>query len=114
MESRDERIKAIRERCDKATGGEWSFALEYPRTGTGGRSSQAVPKVLCHGRAILEGFIGDNPSAAELAAHSREDIPFLVAEVERLEKENELMDELLCSDEPSPEAIQWGEDNVPH
>ena len=66
-----ERIAEIRERCDKASEGPW---------------------VECS--LVVHGL---RPCDAKFIAHSRQDVPDLLAEVERLRAENEVLEEAFDS-----------------
>lgn len=70
-----EQLQAIRERCEAATPGEWKVSVDYVYKIDGDR----------------EILIADCPNVHDAAfvAHAREDIPALLAEVERLEEENQ-------------------------
>lgn len=66
----DEQLAAIRARCEAATGGPWEVGH----------------KCEIYTRHYQVGPIGDfwEPADARFTAHAREDIPALLAEVERL------------------------------
>lgn len=69
-------IEAIRQRAENATGGEWSYTI------LGGETRTST--VASFGKGLTA--IGEiNALAdADFIAHAREDIPALLAEVERL------------------------------
>lgn len=71
-----DQLEAIRMRAEKATEGNWN----YTAVGGGGRNST----VASFGKELT--MIGEikSISDAEFIAHSREDIPALLAEIERL------------------------------
>lgn len=79
-------LQAIKERCEKATKGPWMVPSNFPDEVWGfsahpmGEDVIAAPDI--HVAAVKE---SDGP----FIAHSREDIPALVEEVERLQQENE-------------------------
>lgn len=79
-----EQIEAIRERAEKATEGPWrSVAL------VSGSTSYVI---LTDGDAITANIVADEIKgvcSARFIANAREDIPALLAEVERLQKQNE-------------------------
>jgi hypothetical protein len=72
----DEQLAAIRARCEAATGGPWEVGH----------------KCEIYTRHYQVGPIGDfwEPADARFTAHAREDIPALLAEVERLRADAEL------------------------
>lgn len=73
-------IEAIRERAEKATEGPWYYALNI-------NEQTGEPDVLPHVISDTQEVISENmyDENAEFIAHAREDIPKLLAEVERLE-----------------------------
>lgn len=75
-----EQLDAIKERIAKATPGEWSTELCYDRLiGT-------YLLLTDKGELVLSTY--DNPTKqdAKFIAHARQDVPALVAEVERLQQ----------------------------
>jgi hypothetical protein len=72
----DEQLAEIRARCEAATGGPWEVGH----------------KCEIYTRHYQVGPIGDfwEPADARFTAHAREDIPALLAEVERLRADAEL------------------------
>jgi len=81
-----EQLNAIKERAEKATPGPWFFDV--------GRKERldCRPAVIehfdyDHGESFIHGDIADITDA-EFIANAREDVPALVAEVERLKDEN--------------------------
>lgn len=76
-----EQIEAIRERAEKATEGPWNWDGDFTYTKRG----MLEPLIW---ESEYKG-IGVEETDADFIAHSREDIPALLAEVERLQKQNE-------------------------
>lgn len=76
-----EQLNAIKERAAKATPGNWHVTLDdpYDRTYVLGAFNNEV--------SVIADIKGD--ADAEFIANAREDVPALVAEVERLQQENE-------------------------
>jgi hypothetical protein len=82
----NEELQAIKERCEKATPGPWSISIldgvSYSMTDDAGRSFTQ------HWKAYY--MSPDNYKLvaldAEFIAHAREDVPALLAEIERLEQ----------------------------
>lgn len=70
-------LEAIKARCEAATKGLWSVQLTRPYNENTG--------ISCDGGINLGRM--DTENNAEFCAHAREDIPALVAEVERLERQ---------------------------
>ncbi|NDO78254.1 hypothetical protein GKZ75_08460 [Kocuria indica] len=68
-----EQLDAIRERADSATEGRWAWQEDAVLLAWDGEEASWV---LDHGAAF--------PEDAEFIAHAREDVPALLAEVERL------------------------------
>ena len=89
------RIEEIREREAKATAGEWYWENNLLLTND--------PKFL-----VMKPFYDDDTGEvmtcifqndAEFIAHSRADIPFLLAEIERLTKERDAaVKDIMCND----------------
>lgn len=81
-----ERIDEIQARCDAATPGPWEYFDNgfdgEIRSTTGTSRFAGAPENICGGEPG-EGRIDDGPDA-QFIAHSREDIPYLLAEVKRL------------------------------
>lgn len=83
-----ERLDAIRERVDKATKGRWDYAVTGKLAAWDG--NRAAP-VIDFGKIY--------PEDAEFIIHAREDVPALLAEVERLRndlaKAREVTDDMI-------------------
>ncbi|WP_232696123.1 hypothetical protein [Brevibacillus daliensis] len=82
-----EDLEAIRERAEKATLGPWEWSDgDYINNNGDFRTSAGEP--ICHfgGHYGYETFTGMEPELVdiEFIAHSREDIPNLLAEIDRL------------------------------
>lgn len=78
-------LDEIRARAEAATPGPWKYDL----CDWGKRTSCAVR----HGGHLIIGFDGGlRENDASFIAHARNDIPSLLAEVERLSKENEMLE----------------------
>lgn len=80
-----ERLAEIRARCEAATAGPW-----WHDWNMGGSPNEVWVSgdswgLIC----TTDGGVGDEDKDAEFIAHAREDIPALLAEVERLRGENE-------------------------
>ena len=83
-----EQLNAIKERAEKATPGPWDFHKGDKLRGD--RRSAVIEHFDCDfGEWFIHGDLADI-SDAEFIAHTREDIPALVAEVERLQNRCEL------------------------
>lgn len=78
-----EQLNAIKERAAKATTGPWYYEVDGDLFANG--ETVLTPFVTKHDIPILKMKNDD----ATFIAHAREDIPMLVAEVERLQSENE-------------------------
>lgn len=86
---KQEQLQAIRERCEKATPGPWFVAEE-------GFGKKSCPTVYAAGKELRyiafcdDKFnfeqMTDNLANAKFIAHAREDVPALLAEVERLQE----------------------------
>ena len=80
-------IKAIREREEKATPGPWAY---FPRTvgtwikGVGFEDQRSFIPSICY---VYDKYKTNTEQDGEFIAHSREDIPALCDEVERLRAE---------------------------
>lgn len=84
---RNKRIEEIRERCEKATKGPWwSTRMDI---GKGPREPNVVFSRDDLGRCTYDTF-NLKAKDADFIAHSRDDIPFLLAEIERLRQALEL------------------------
>jgi hypothetical protein len=72
-------LEAIRARAEAATPGPWeaSSAPDYPQGNTLGWDVMAAPRCVVAGAPLPQ-------NDAAFIAHSREDVPKLLAEVERL------------------------------
>lgn len=72
------RLSEIKARCDVATPGPWEF------------SESAAEMWTSTGRSIIESTEGYGLAIkradADFIAHAREDIPYLLAEIKRLER----------------------------
>ncbi|MCS1394140.1 hypothetical protein NXZ77_21435 [Lysinibacillus boronitolerans] len=86
-----EQLNAIKERVAKATLGPWKVVkseetgVQIGTTWESGQLKNCVPVVTtAHGVEFVTIYINDNNS--NFIAHAREDVPALVAEVERLRK----------------------------
>lgn len=89
----DERLAEIRERADKATKGPWEFSdgkskrcdafnRNYLR---GGDSAIVIDAVdISYDYTDSENFLVIEPEDQAFIAHARQDIPDLLAEIERL------------------------------
>ncbi|WP_140423012.1 hypothetical protein [Lysinibacillus boronitolerans] len=84
-----EQLNAIKERVAKATLGPWKVVkseetgVQIGTTWESGQLKNCVPVVTtAHGVEFVTIYINDNNS--NFIAHAREDVPALVAEVERL------------------------------
>ena len=74
-------ITAIKERLEKATAGEWKAVL-LKNWGSAGTYTQVIQDSGGCTRVVLESEnAGDN---ADFIAHARQDIPYLLDEIERL------------------------------
>lgn len=78
-----EMIAAIRERAERATPGPWQW--EMLRRGVMGADTLVAMAVW--GDEVTEQYIAISDADAEFIAHAREDIPKLLAEIERLQAE---------------------------
>lgn len=72
----DEELAEIRERAEKATAGKWR--VDYGVTAYDRTVTTESFEILCE---------NVSPKDAEFIAHAREDIPKLLAEIERLKSE---------------------------
>lgn len=90
-----ERLAEIKTRCDKAVGGPWEVEVSHWAT--------AIAYLAEHeGKTILL-TAPRHYSTSEFITHARQDIPDLLAEVERLRRENdELHDNLERLEEMLP------------
>lgn len=86
---KQERLNAIKERVAKATLGPWKVVkseetgVQIGTTWESGQLKNCVPVVTtAHGVEFVTIYINDNNS--NFIAHARDDVPALVAEVERL------------------------------
>jgi len=100
-------LDIIKARCEAATPGPWTWHIGGGHDWLG---PEGGPAVLDDGSAAGEYqqvIAGDSPDG-EFIAHAREDIPMLVAEVERLRAEVIQLqaDRKLCFEEWSAEATQ--------
>ena len=84
-----ERLWEIKERCERATPGPWIINLEHQREMLSGR--RILPAIEGPNGVMVAPLLAPRYSNAhisrndaEFIAHSREDVPALVAEVERL------------------------------
>ena len=77
-----ERIREMRERCDKATPGPWAVRDEG-REGIG--IDQAGINNIGSDRFILNEGANGTRADLDFAAHAREDLPAAIAEIERLQ-----------------------------
>jgi len=100
------RLEEIRARCEAATQGEWEYIpgeseslasyYTHPVAGGIGTMTREFP-VITVGEATPEETGGDESfyyvdileSDAEFISHSRQDIPWLIAEIERLTDERD-------------------------
>lgn len=83
-----EQLAAIKERADRATEGPWDFR-HFDEDDVSHIFSVA-PQYMTDGESSLDVAYSDtNGDNAAFIAHSRQDIPDLLAEVERLKEENE-------------------------
>src|ERR1700743_2660751 len=89
MTDEAKRLAEIRERVEKATPGPWEWTADRWRGGYSGLSNDAGAEIVYPqtandgdtGAAWFEEMAEDD---AALIAHARADIPFLLAEIERL------------------------------
>ena len=86
-----ERLREIKERCERATPGPWIVSPNRHKAKDGSQWGIIEARI----RTVTGGIVahtictwdGDNGRAnAEFAAHAREDVPVLVAEVEQLHR----------------------------
>lgn len=83
---KSEELQAIKERADKATGTQWKVGMASPN----GVQNVGTVQGLMTAQVLK---IND----AEFIAHAREDVPALIAEIERL---NEVIEVLLPMPNP--------------
>jgi hypothetical protein len=79
-----EKIDSIKDRCDSATSGPWIPSIEGRDHPLGGEN------VILRGvnRSEIDLYlIGGTVADYIFVAHARQDIPLLIAEIERLQKE---------------------------
>ena len=74
----DEDIRAIRLRCDQATPGPWTSFVE------GREQMSGSDFIRTSGEDIY--LTGATAADQDFIAHARQDIPALIAEIERLKK----------------------------
>lgn len=74
-------VAAIRERCEAATPGPWIRDPEYASVCAPARDGECVAVCSMSDGPPAAGWVAD----AEFIAHAREDIPVLLAEIERLQ-----------------------------
>jgi hypothetical protein len=85
----EDRLAEIRKRCEAATPGPWhgdryDGSIKYEMRG----ADDALVLAVDHKNGTF-GFLGDKETADEkFVLHSREDVPYLLTEVERLRAEN--------------------------
>jgi hypothetical protein len=93
-------LEPIRQRADQATPGPWLAASDNGRkTGiavVGRAAMRGTGKAI----AVFAGVDGDRHADAAFTAHARDDVPALIAEVERLRAQ-------LAADPPGPLAVVW-------
>lgn len=77
----DEELLAIRERCEKATGGPWKAFIE-------GRDHLCGSNFIRTAGEDIEP-VGATHDDIDFIAHARQDIPLLLAEIERLKSEKQ-------------------------
>ena len=88
-----EELQAIRERCEKATPGPWQWDINSYRGGFSGISSRKDVEVLypdhCNDGDDGAAWFASFPSAqdADFIVQARADVPALLAEIDRLQKE---------------------------
>ncbi|WP_282045183.1 hypothetical protein [Roseibium album] len=79
----EEELVSMRQRCEKATSGPWISYIE-------GRDHSGGSKFIMTGNSNKRGedieLTGATNSDQDFIAHARQDIPRLLAEVERLRK----------------------------
>ncbi|MFF5993436.1 hypothetical protein AAGS61_01620 [Lysinibacillus sp. KU-BSD001] len=90
-----EQLQVIKERAEKATNGPWKVVkseesgVQIGTTWESGQLKACVPVVTtAHGKGSVTVYINDRN--AEFVAHAREDVPALIAEIERLQASLEL------------------------
>jgi roadblock/LC7 domain-containing protein len=83
-----DRIAEITARCEAATPGEWVY--DWGKDSISTASGTMV--VGIHGRAYGNDTLEINESDAEFISHAREDIPFLLAEIARLNEAIAVLD----------------------
>jgi hypothetical protein len=87
--SENDRLAEIKARCEAATPGPWhgdryDGSIKYEMRG----ADDALVLAVDHKNGTF-GFLGDKETADEkFVLHSREDVPYLLTEVERLRAEN--------------------------
>lgn len=92
-----EQLRGIKARAAKARPGPWRWTT-YEETHIPGRGYVISHRVLCDdeaGEYVLPIGFGMRQEEAEFIASAREDIPALVAEVERLRQEVSRMEHFL-------------------
>ncbi len=87
-----EELKAIRERAEKATAGEWNI-----RTTDYGSMDIYADSLECIAGGTETGAIYEENNAAFIA-HSREDIPALLTHIQELEAKLSRARELICDE----------------
>jgi hypothetical protein len=73
-----DRMSAIRKRCDRATAGPWKHDLD--------KDTRDMPFVYTPTAPFLVDINIGTPDDAAFIAHAREDIPWLLSELDRLSK----------------------------
>ena len=87
MTDRDKRLAEIQERCEKATNGPWKN--RYDRAEVTGANWEAWMPIIV--RCVPQrGSNVEHFNNGDFIANSRDDIRFLLAEIERLKLELEL------------------------
>lgn len=83
------RIGEIRKRVEKATKGPWKYIYDQEGSSMGWicEPLEGHPGYFSNDLFKVSGDSGQQECNAEFAAHAREDIPYLLAEVERREKQ---------------------------
>lgn len=103
-----QRLDQIRARVDQATPGPWR--VENPRNVSNDYGSSSCDGITAaSGRELIitdSGYYPPGVADAEFIAHAREDIPFLLAEIDRLSGARRPSGEssLLCPDVPDEDG----------
>ncbi|ATO50979.1 hypothetical protein P4V86_15555 [Brevibacillus laterosporus] len=87
-----EEIGAIRERAEKATEGSWKWQ-EYYDCSLSNSEGNVIVTVVGDDMSYIKVLRNED---AEFIAHAREDIPKLLAEIERLQTNWQRLEEYVC------------------